>query len=233
MLFDLRTVTAFEFPASGIFGPFPSFRPFPTRTPKPTQNPTPSATPVESATPTPSSAPAQLEIEDVDPSSANFMQEFTLEGTNFGTAPGSVSFRYYTNSFTSGAAIVSWSDTEIKAKVPGVKKGSYRIQVITSENKKSNEVKFTVRNGQPFINITSLHHLNNEYELIFQGTEFGRRGSIDIYLGSDLVGNGVIEYWSNSRVRFTLPSIPFQEYGFQLTTSDGRKSSFKFFTVGN
>ena len=234
MLFDLRAVTAFEFPTGGIFGPFPSFRPFPTKTPKPTQNPTPSATPVASATPTPSSAPAQLEIEDVDPSSANFMEEFVIYGGGFGSAPGSVSFRYYRNSYISGGApIVSWEDDQIVAKVPALAKGSYRIQVMTADNKKSNEIRFSVKNGQPIINSSSISNVNGEFELTFQGTEFGRRGSIDIYSGPDLVGNGIIKSWSSSRVRFELPALPNHEYGFQITTADGRKSSLKFFTVGN
>lgn len=163
------------------------------------------------------------------------MQEFILTGFNFGANPGSISFRYYTQSYSSGGApIVSWGNNEIHAKVPAVKKGSYLIQVITSDKKKSNEIKFSVLNGQPTITSTSLSINNGDYELVFQGTEFGsKRGSIDIYVGSNLAGNGVIGYWSSSRIRFTIPSLPHQEYGFQITTSDGRKSSFKFFTVGN
>lgn len=236
MLFDLRAVTALEFPNGGIFGPFPSFRPFPTKTPKPTKAPTPapSSTPIASATPAPSSVPAQPEIEDVDPSSANFMQEFTIYGGGFGNNPGSVSFRLSNQSFISaGAPIVSWADDEIVAKVPALRKGSYRIQVATADGKKSNEVRFSVKNGQPIINSSSISNVNGEFEMTFQGTEFGRRGSIDIYSGSDLVGNGIIKSWSSSRVRFELPALPNHEYGFQITTADGRKSSLKFFTVGN
>jgi len=163
------------------------------------------------------------------------MQEFTLTGLNFGSTAGSVSFRYYNQSYSSGGApIVSWSPTGIKAKVPAVKKGSYRIQVITSENKKSNEIKFTVKNGQPVINSTSVRLLNGEYEIVFEGKEFGsKRGSIDIYADNNLAGNGQIRYWSSSRVRFGLPALPNQEYGFQISTSDGRKSSLKYFTLGN
>lgn len=163
------------------------------------------------------------------------MQEFTLTGFNFGSNPGSVNFRHYTQGFPSaGAPIVSWSDNQIKTKVPAVKKGYYRIQVITSEGKKSNEVKFTVKNGQPIINATSVSATNGEYEFIFQGTEFGSgRGEINIYSGSSIVSKGIIKYWSSSRVRFELPSLPHAEYGFQIQTADGRLSSLKFFTVGN
>lgn len=217
--------------------PFPSINPFPfpTNTPAPSNTPSTSQTPAPSATPSPApSVTTAVEIDDVDPSSANFMQEFTLTGFNFGTSTGSVSFRYYNQGYSSGGApIVSWTDNEVKAKVPAVKKGSYRIQVITSDRKKSSEVKFTVKNGQPIVNSTSIRLLNGEYELVFEGSEFGyRRGSVDIYAGQDLAGHGIIQYWSSSRVRFDLPNLPYQEYGFQISTLDGRKSLLKFFTLG-
>lgn len=218
--------------------PFPSLKPFPfpSNSPAASTTPAPSNTPVPSASPTPAPpVTTAIEIDDAQPSSANFMQEFTLTGFNFGANPGSVNFRYYNQGYSSGGApIVSWSSNEIKAKVPAVKKGSYRIQVVTSDNKKSNEVRFTVSNGQPVINSTSVRLLNGEYELVFEGSEFGsKRGSIDIYSGTDLAGNGIVRYWSSSRVRFGLPNLPKSEYGFQVTTSDGRKSSLKFFNLGN
>lgn len=216
--------------------PFPSFKPFPfpssISTPAPTSTPVPSIIP--SATPAPSVTTA-VEINNVNPSSANFMQEFTLTGFNFGSNPGSISFRYYSQSYSSGGApIVSWSSNQIKAKVPAVKKGSYRIQVITSDGKKSNEIKFSVNNGQPIVNSTSIRLLNGEYELVFEGTEFGsRRGEINIYADSNIEAKGIIKYWSSSRVRFALPNLPHREYGFQIQASDGRQSSLKFFTLGN
>lgn len=220
--------------------PFPSIKPFhfPTHTPVPSSSPFSSASPAQTPSPSPTPAPSistAVEIDDVDPTSANFMEEFTVTGFNFGSNPGGVSFRYYNQGFPSeGAPIISWSNTEIKAKVPGVKKGSYRIRVTTSDNKKSNEIRFTVKNGQPVINSTSVRFLDGEYELVFEGSEFGfKRGSIDIYAGDSLAGNGIIKYWSSSRVRFELPELPNQEYGFQITTSDGRQSSLKFFTLGN
>lgn len=237
MLFDLRAVMALEFPSSGLFGSFPSTRPFtfPSKTPKPTSSANPTSTPIASATPAPTSAPTLLEIEDIEPNSANFMDEFVIYGANFGTGTGSVSLRVSNQNYSSGGApIVSWTDNEIKARVPAVRKGAYRVQVITSDGKKSNEIRFSVKNGQPIINSSSISLVNGEYEMTFQGTELGsRRGSVDIYNGDSLAGNGIIKSWSSSKVRFDLPALPNHEYGFQITTSDGRKSSLKFFTVGN
>lgn len=220
---------AFDLPVRTI--PLPSIRSFPapsTDTPNPTQSPTPTPNP---------SAPqvTTVEISKVTPASANFMQEFIITGYNFGAKPGGVNFRYYTQNFLSGGApIVSWSNNEIKAKVPAVKKGSYRIHVSTSDNKKSNEVRFVVLNGQPIVNSTSLRVRNGAYELIFEGTEFGsKRGEINIYQVGNIVAKGVIQYWSSLRVRFTLPNLTYASYGFQIQTQDGRQSSLKFFNVGN
>lgn len=237
MLFDLKSVSAIDFPTGGVFS-FPSIKPFPfpSKTPKPSKTPEPTTNPSSTPTPTPSPTPVstKFEITNVDPSAANFMEEFTIFGSNFGTNPGSVSFRAYNQSFSSGGApIVSWTNSEIKAKVPALRKGSYRIMVIRADGQKSNEERFSVKNGQPIVNSNSIKVENGEYEMTFQGTEFGKRGSIDIYNGSDLAAQGIIRSWSTSRIRFELPSLPRHEYGFQITTADGRKSSLRFFTVGN
>lgn len=233
LLLDWDRAFALEIPkigSSNPFGAFPSINPFPfpSKTPKPSASAT--AAPTSAPTPTPTT---KFEITDVDPSSANFDQEFTIYGTNLGTS-GSVNFRLSSQSFSSGAApIVSWSQNQIVAKVPALKKGSYRIQVVRNDGQKSNEEKLTIKNGQPIINSTSISAVNGKFELTFQGTEFGRRGSVDIYNGSTLVGTGIIKYWSTSKVRFELPALSKAQYGFQITAVDGRKSSLQFFTVGN
>jgi len=235
LLFDLSSVSAQNF-SSFNFPAFSTF-PFPSKTPKPTPTSQPSSTPVPSSPasiPSSSPVPTVLEIDDIDPTSADFMEEFIIYGGGFGTTPGSVNFRNPNQSFSSGGAVVvSWSEDEITATVPALKKGSYRIQVVTSDNKKSAEEKFTVRNGQPIINSTSLSNNNGKWELTFQGSEFGRRGTMDIYKGDSFSTKGIIKSWTSSRIRFEIPAIPHGEYGFQITTADGRKSSLKFFTVGN
>lgn len=233
-LTSASSVSAFDFPSSsGVFGnfPFPSIKPFPSKTPQPSNLPSSTPNPSASSTPNPST---KLEILDIDPSSANYMDEFTIEGTAFGGTQGSVSFRASGQNYVSaGAQIVSWDNNKIKAKIPAVKKGTYYIQVVTSEGKKSNEERLSVKNGQPIIVSTSLNAVNGNYELTFQGTEFGRRGTINIYNGSSLVGTGVIRSWSSSRIRFNVPNLPRKEYGFQIVTSDGRQSALRMFTVGN
>ncbi len=221
--------------AVSLFNPFPSIKPFPFESKPPISTPAPTQAPTSTPSPTPTQAPSNVfELEDVEPSSANFMEEFTVYGSNFGSTAGYISFRQSNQGYPSGGATpISWSNTEIKAKVPFFKKGSYRIQIIRSDGSKSNEIKFTIKNGQPVINATSVQLTNGEYELTFQGTEFGtKRGSVNIYSGSSIVAHGTIKSWSSSRVRFGLPGLSRQEYGFQIQASDGRQSSLKYFTLG-
>lgn len=227
-----NSAKAVDFPSFGPgFGSFPSVKPFPTKTPKPSETPSGTSSPTSTPAPTPTSN--KFEILDIEPASANYMQEFTIYGSNFGSA-GSVNFRYYNQNYSSGGAtIISWTNSEIKAAVPALKKGSYRIQIIRSDGQKSEEEKFSVKNGQPVMDSNSIKAVNGKFELTFQGQEFGRRGSIDIYNGGGLAGKGVIKYWSSSKIRFDLPALPRAQYGFQITTQDGRKSPLMFFTVGN
>lgn len=228
-LTSVSSVSAVEFPSFSNF-PFPTIKPFPSKTPKPTSSPTNAP----SSTPAPTPVSTKFEITDIDPSAANYMEEFTLFGTNFGNSAGSVNFRLSSQSYSSGAAtIVSWSNTEITAKVPALVKGAYRIQIVRSDGQKSPEEKFSVKNGQPVVNSNSIVASGGEVEMTFVGKEFGKRGSIDIYDGSTLAGHGVLRSWSTTKIRFDLPSLPRKQYGFQITTADGRKSSIRLFTVGN
>lgn len=239
LLVDLESVFALDMPKisgnpfGSSFSPgFPSGNfPFPSKTPKPSATATPAPSSTPSSTPVPTTV---FEITDVDPSYANFDQEFTIYGTNLGTS-GSVNFRLSSQSFSSGSApIVSWGQNQITAKVPALKKGSYRIQVVRVDGQKSDEVRFSIKAGQPVVNSNSISAVNGKYELTFQGSEFGtKRGVINIYDGSSVVANGIIRSWSSSRVRFELPNLTRKQYGFQIQTADGRKSTIQFFTVGN
>lgn len=234
LLVDLESVFALDMPKingnpfGSSFSPgFPSGNfPFPSKTPKP------SATATSTPTPSPTTV---FEITDVEPSSVNYMEEFRIYGTNFGSTQGAVNFRQTNQSFSSGGApIVSWSDSEIVAKVPALRKGYYRIQILRADGQKSEEVRFSVKNGQPIVNSNSISAVNGKYELTFQGSEFGTKlGVINIYDGSSIVANGITRSWSSSRVRFELPNLTRKQYGFQIQTADGRQSSIQLFTVGN
>jgi len=69
-------------------------------------------------------------------------QTVTIDGEGFGTASGSVKFN------SSSATVVSWSDNQIKVKVPSVAAGKYNITVVKSGGTISNVYdKFEVVSG--------------------------------------------------------------------------------------
>jgi uncharacterized protein (TIGR02145 family) len=81
-------------------------------------------------------------ISSIDPASAKIGDEITISGTDFGDARGTsvVSFKS-----KDASEYTSWSDTEIKVKVPaGAKTGKVYVTV---EGQKSNEYDFTVSTG--------------------------------------------------------------------------------------
>ncbi|MEC0368931.1 alpha-amylase family glycosyl hydrolase [Paenibacillus chibensis] len=70
----------------------------------------------------------------------------TIDGTGFGSTAGTV---YFGTTAVSGANIVSWEDTEIKAIVPSVAAGRYGVKVRTSGAVDSNTISnFNVLTGE-------------------------------------------------------------------------------------
>ena len=204
---------ALSFPKPSFFN-FPSF-------------PSASSTPKPSFTPNPQGVDLQV----IEPTTVNFSQTFTLKGKNFGAAQGSVRFYIRGNSLPSAAApIVSWSDTEIKATVPAVQGNSYYdVAVKKSDNKLTNKLRVRVKYGQPLINSTSFVNQNGEIIITLSGRDFNSKdGKIVFYNSSNaVVGEGEIDSWSNSRIRFTPPTLPTGDYKYQIQTADGRLSSLK------
>jgi hypothetical protein len=213
-LFILPTsVQAFSFPKPSFFS-FPSF-PGASSTPKPSFTPNPSGP----------------DLQALEPTTVNYSQTFTLKGKNFGTTGGSVQFFVRGNSIPSASApVVSWSDNEIKATVPAVQGNSYYdIAVKKSDNSLTNMIRIRVKYGQPLIETTSIVNQNGEVTITLSGRDFNSKdGKIVFYNSANtVVGEGDIDSWSNSRIRFTPPTLSAGDYKYQIQTSDGRLSVFK------
>ncbi|WP_310604609.1 alpha-amylase family glycosyl hydrolase [Anaerosporobacter sp.] len=71
-------------------------------------------------------------IGNVDPMMGVAGNTVTITGRGFGSTQGSVSFG------TSAAQVVSWSDAQIKVKIPSVAAGKYAIKVTTASGTASN-----------------------------------------------------------------------------------------------
>lgn len=203
----------------------------PSASVKASGSPVPSPSAAASATNNASPIPS-ITLSELSPSSGNFMQTFILKGNNFGNG-GSVAFINPQGQVSAGAVVDTWSNTEIKAKVPAVRGGTdFQIEV-SSGGKTSNRMTFRVNNGQPQLNSVSPNPAPG-VSLTFSGSEYGSsNGVVSFYDGSSMIGTCAVSSWSESQIVCTAPSnlTSGREYGVQITTSDGRQTSFKFYTI--
>ncbi len=81
---------------------------------------------------------AAPEIGSVGPTVGQAGVRVTIAGRNFGASAGSVKFG------TAGAAIVSWSATQIVCTTPAVANGNYNVTVTNSSSQVSNGIQYTV-----------------------------------------------------------------------------------------
>ncbi|GEM_PF-6452131 len=184
---------------------------------------------------------SSVRLDAVAPASGKFEQEITVRGSGFGTSSGQVWF-YNSQSGLNlgGGPITSWSENEVKTKVPFVRgSNEYLIEVQTGSGAKSNRIAFKVTAGQPYFKTISPSGVKPGGEIIITGEEFGESaGSINFYKPENISsasGGSVIYAWSDTEIRANVPGIlvPNQEYGVQIVTADGRQSSFKYYQVGN
>src|SRR5207245_785649 len=83
--------------------------------------------------------PASPILTSVSPTSGVVGQTITINGTNFGISQGTSQVKFD----SAVAAVVSWSNTQIQAIVPGTFLGTYNVKVTTAAGT-SNSVPFTV-----------------------------------------------------------------------------------------
>lgn len=96
------------------------------------------------------SAPA---IGNVGPTMAKATDTITIDGKGFGNTAGSVKIG------TVSALVVSWSDSQIKAKIPSMTAGTYNVTVVSSGNVTSNIFdRFQVLSGTQ---VTVRFYVNN------------------------------------------------------------------------
>ncbi len=215
-------------------------------------SPTPKTTTKPSATPTPSgssnntsssannpstSSQSSVKLDSIFPNPTKYGDTITIKGSGFGSSGQYVIF---TNpqGFTSGAGVISWSETEIKATVPPTK-GENKIQVEGPGGVKSNIYTLQVTEGQPYFQSIGPTSVKPGGEITIQGESFGNStGTVNFYKPDNISsasGGSVIYSWSDTQIKANVPGIiaPNQEYGVQIQTADGRKSSFKYYQVGN
>lgn len=125
--------------------------------------PSPTANPCGLGKPTPVTSDPSVHLDWVTPSSGKVGETIILKGSGFGKSSfyfsdptkflGGVSFYGSLCGYNSGGAPLvctddwdysCWTETELKVKVPGVSSGSFNIEVMSSDGKRSNRINFQV-----------------------------------------------------------------------------------------
>lgn len=201
-----------------------------------------SPTPIPSPTPVFSS---RVKLESVSPSVASSGEEVKLFGSGFGTLIGKV---HLYNQFLGPSTVFAnitpnrWTDTEIKITIPpALGDQTIDVEAIHFDGTKSNKASFQVKKGQPRMDSISPSNAQPLQSITISGNEFGTTSStVNIYktTGPDITTPFTKcenQSWDDNSIRCTLPSNVNNgsEYGIEIVTSDNRKSSFKYYKVGN
>lgn len=223
-------------------------------TSSPISSPSPISTPTAILKTQPKSSPtssptavysSSVKLDSISPNSANAGEEIRLLGSGFGTVTGKV---YLYNQILGPSTIFAdvipnrWTDTEIKITVsPAVGGQTINVEVIHKDGTKSNRTQFQIKGGQPRMDVISPNNAQPLQEITISGKEFGANGgSVNIHKtdSGDISSPYVqcqINSWADTSIKCKLPSTVNNgtEYGFEIVSSDNRRSSFKYYKVGS
>lgn len=244
-------IVASAAPAPSI-GDYPSPSPaasvasvVPKATPKPSVKASPSASVAVSPSPAASTSSSSssssnsnsssVVLNGIDPSSPAFGNSMTIKGSGFGSSQGVYNV-YYNGQIEPYGGIQSWSDTEIKTTSPFfASNADYQLEVQTSDGRKSNRITIRSGDGQPIIDSFSPSNAKPGEALVLKGSRFGSQGQVNFYQNyPSLSGSGQIISWSDTEIHLTLPSslTSGTQYGVEVVSGGGGKSSFQYYTLG-
>ena len=141
------------------------------------------------------------QITSISPSRVRYNQVVTIRGTAFGANRGTGRVIFQGGKEPSSSQYVSWSDTQIRVRVPaGARTGN--VQVVTARGRASARLTIT----SPWISGVSPQTGRTNTVVTISGGNFGSsRGSSTVRIGSAVVSSTWFTSWSNSRIRFRIP----------------------------
>lgn len=164
-------------------------------------------------------------INSITPQSGAVGSLAQVAGSNFGNSQGFVILYNQKGQASARASILGWYDNGIKFRVPSVAKGTYQVEIKTSDGRKSNRVNFTVTAAQPVINSISPTILRVGNYMYIYGNNFGTSGKVNFYpVGSTAASASAInQYWSNSVIIARIPTtlVANRTYGIQVRSISG------------
>ncbi len=166
-------------------------------------------------------------LSSVSPTRVKSGDRLTLTGSNFGRTRGSSYVLFTPNVWpTASSDYVSWSDTRIVVKVPA-RAQSGDVQVVTGTG--SSGTKRIVVESASLPRITSVSPRQVQYNQVVTvtGNNFGSsRGSSTVRIGSIAIPSSALASWSNTRIRFRVPTN-VRSGNVTVRTSAGTSNSIR------
>ena len=160
------------------------------------------------------------QITSISPSRVRYSQVITIRGTAFGANRGTSRVVFFGSGIASSSQYVSWSDTQIRVRVPsGTRTGD--LQVVTSGG--SDTARLTVTS--PWISGVSPQNARTNNVVTVNGENFGSsRGSSSVRIGSTAITE--FTSWSSRAIRFRVP-INTPPGNLTVRTTNGTSNSIR------
>ena len=161
-------------------------------------------------------------ITSISPSRVQYNQTVTIRGTAFGANRGTSRVIFHGGKEPSSAQYVSWSNTQIRVRVPaGARTGN--VQVVTTRGRDTARLTIT----SPWISRISPQTGRANTVVTVSGGNFGSsRGSSTVRIGSGAIPSSSLSSWSNSSIRFRIP-INTPPGNLTVRTSQGTSNSIR------
>ena len=160
------------------------------------------------------------QITSISPNRVRYGQTITIRGTGFGTRRGTRRVVFFGGTQPNASQYVSWSDTQIRVRVPaGARTGD--LQVVTTGG--SGTARLTVTS--PWVNGVSPQNVRTNNVVTISGENFGSsRGSSSVRIGSTAITS--FTSWSSSAIRFRVP-INTPPGNLTIRTTNGTSNSIR------
>lgn len=165
--------------------------------------------------------PSGPRISTLSPQSVKYGETLAIRGQGFGTSRGTGKVVFNGNVEPASSDYVSWSDTEIRVRVPtGARKGEIRV---TNNQSASMTASLTITS--PWIGSISPTSVKTTQRITVTGENFGvSRGTSSVNIGSVLVSAASIATWSDASISLTVP-VNTPPGNVTVTTGQGRSNA--------
>ena len=160
------------------------------------------------------------QITSVSPNQVRYGQTITIRGTGFGTRRGTRRVVFFGGTQPNASQYVSWSDTQIRVRVPaGARTGD--LQIVTTGGNSTARLTVT----SPWVSGTSPQNVRTNNVITVNGENFGSsRGSSSVRIGSTTITS--FTSWTSRAIRFRVP-INTPPGNLTIRTTNGTSNTIR------